>query len=452
METMDRMGTTERLAHFVATLDRSLIPQAVRHQAARCLVNWAACATGSGRHPAVGNALTALRPFIGAAQAGILGTDVRVDALHAALLNGISSHVQDFDDTHPATLVHPSGPVLSALLALAEIQPMDGKSFVDALICGIEVECRIALGVSPEHYGAGWHITSTVGGFGAAAAAGRALKLDTLHLAWALSIAATQASGVREMFGTMCKSLHPGMAAQHGLRAAMLAAAGFTSSTKGIEAPRGFAHVLSTQPHLEDSVEALGERWEILANSFKPYACGLVIHPVIDACLALHQQPGFDLANIAEVMLDVHPLVLELTGKTQPQTGLEGKFSVFHAAAAALIDGVGELPRSADAAVQDPATVSLRAKVRARVQDGLREDEARAAILMRDGRRLEYHVAHALGSNERPMSDRDLDAKFRSLVQEVLPEKQTRDALALCWNIDALPDAAAVARTLMLRH
>jgi len=449
MLMMKTMRTTEQLARFVTTLDRTAIPQAVRHQAARCLVNWAACATNSGRHPAVSNALTALRPFMGAAQAGILGTDVRVDALHAALLNGISSHVQDFDDTHLATLVHPSGPVLSALLALAETRPMDGKTFMDALICGIEVECRIALGVSPEHYGAGWHITSTVGGFGAAAAAGRVLKLDELHMAWALSIAATQANGVREMFGTMCKSLHPGMAAQQGLRAALLAAAGFTSSTKGIEAPRGFAHVLSTQPHLEDSVNGLGEHWEILANSFKPYACGLVIHPVIDACLALHHHPDFDLALIEKVMLEVHPLVLELTGKLQPQTGLEGKFSVYHAAAAALIDGVGTARQFTDVAVQDPATISLRAKVQARAQSGIREDAAKVAIVMKDGRRLEYHVEHALGSIQRPMADRDLDEKFLSLVREVLPEKQTQDALALCWSIDSLPDAAAVATSLM---
>lgn len=442
-------GTTEQLARFVTRLDRTTIPKAVRHQAIRCLVNWAACATGSGRHPAVCNALAALRPFVGPAQAGVLGTDIRVDALHAALLNGISSHVQDFDDTHLATLVHPSGPVLSALLALTETRPVDGSTFLDALICGIEVECRIGLGISPEHYDAGWHITSTVGGFGAAAAAGRVLMLDEMHMAWALSIAATQASGVREMFGTMCKSLHPGMAAQHGLRAAFLAAAEFTSSTQGIEAPRGFARVLSTRPHLEDSVKGLGAHWEILANSFKPYACGLVIHPVIDACLTLHRHPGFELASIEEVMLDVHPLVLELTGKLQPQTGLEGKFSVFHAAAASLIDGIGDSRQFTDAAVQDPATISLRAKVRAQAQSGIREDEARVAIVLKDGRRLEHHVEHALGSIHRPMSDRDLDRKFRSLVHGILPEHQVQEALDMCWSIDSLPNAAVVAKTLM---
>jgi 2-methylcitrate dehydratase PrpD len=443
------MKTTETLARFVVGYDSARIPQAVRHQAIRSLVNWSGCALGGARHPAVENALAALRPFIGPAQASIIGRRERVDALHAALFNGISSHVLDFDDTHLATLVHPSGPVLSALLALAQCHPIDGKTFVDAIVFGIEVECRVAMGVCPAHYDAGWHVTGTAGGFGAAAAVGRALKLDETQMAWAFGIVATQAAGLREMFGTMCKSLHPGRAAQSGLSAVLLARAGFTSSTRAIEAPRGFAHVLSTAPHLADTTDGLGKEWETLANSFKPYACGLVIHPVIDGCLALKSQRSFELDEIEQISLRVHPLVLELTGKTQPVTGLEGKFSVFHSAAIALLEGVSLARHYTDEAVRDSAVIALRERVTAHPQAGIREDEAHIAVKLKGGRTIEYHVEHTLGSIERPMSDRDLDDKFRDLASDVLTPDRMEQALALCWHADTLTDAGEIGNSLM---
>jgi 2-methylcitrate dehydratase PrpD len=439
------MKVTETLACFAAGFDLSSAPGEVRHQAVRSLVNWAGCALGGAAHPAVARAWQAFQPFMGIGRASVLGRPGRVDAPHAALLNGISSHVLDFDDTHLGTLVHPSGPVLSALLALAQHQPMEGRRFVDAMIVGIEVECRVAQGVCPEHYDMGWHVTGTAGGFGAAAAVGRALGLDEQRMAWALGIAATQAAGLREMFGTMCKSLHPGRAAQGGLGAALLAQAGFTSSTQAIEAPRGFAHVLSRQPHLADTVERLGERWALSTNSFKPYACGVVIHPIIDACLALRQQPGFDAREIASVSMQVHPLVLELTGKTAPCTGLEAKFSVFHAAAIALVQGVSNVGQYTDEATQLPAVVALRQRIEAHVRPDIREDEVHLAVTFTDGRTVEYHVDHALGSIERPMTDDDLSAKFLALADGVLPAHQVRTALDGCWRVEGLPDVAALA-------
>ena len=375
----------------------------------------------------------------------LLGRSERVDALHAALLNGISSHVLDFDDTHLATLVHPSGPVLSALLAYSQYRPMSGKAFIDALVCGIEIECRIALGIYPSHYDVGWHITGTVGGFGAAAAVGRAMKLNEEQLAWSLGIAATQASGLREMFGTMCKSLHPGRAAQSGLSAALLASSGFNSSCRAIEAPRGFASVLSPKCDFAAMTNQIGERWEILSNSFKPYACGVVIHPIIDGCIALHQRREFDLESIEQICLHVHPLVLELTGKTEPQTGLEGKFSVYHSAAKALIDGVSSPLHYTDAAVQDARATALRRRIVARARTDIREDEARITVKLKDGRLFEHHVEHALGSKEHPMSNSDLSAKFHDMARGILPVAQAQSALDLCWSVESLEDVAQFA-------
>ena len=444
------MGITESLARFIVETPSDAIPAKVRREALRSLVNWAGCALGGSRHPAVEAALAALAPFAGAGRASVLGRSERVDVLHAALFNGISSHVLDFDDTHPGTLVHPSGPVLSALLALAQHHSISGADFLDAIVMGIETECRVAQVVGDAHYAIGWHVTGTAGGFGAAAACGRALKLDTLHMTWALGIAATQAAGLREMFGSMCKSLHPGKAAQNGLGAVLLAQAGFTSSTQSIEGPRGFANVMSSEPHEDRLLDGIGERWETLNNTYKPYACGLVIHPVIDACVAAHASGKVAPGDIDRVLLQANPLVLELTGKARPTTGLEGKFSVYHAAAMVLIEGCSVSSHFTDAAVNRPEVTALRERVTVESMVDLRVDEARATIVLRNGTRWEHHVEYALGSLGRPMSDDDLNGKFRLLAVKVLSEDHAERALATCWAAGSLAKAEEIAEALSL--
>ncbi|HEY4373735.1 MAG TPA: MmgE/PrpD family protein [Burkholderiales bacterium] len=442
------MSTTQILAQFIAGYDAGKIPAEARTLAVRSLINWAGCALGGARHPAIESALEAFRPFFGAPKATIIGRAERADALHAALLNGISSHVLDFDDTHMATLVHPSGPVISALLAAAQFHPISGRAFVEAIVVGIDVECRVARSVFPQHYDAGWHITGTAGSFGAAAAVSRALGLDEKHVSWALGIAATQAAGLREMFGTMCKSLHPGRAAQGGLGSALMARAGFTSSERAIEAPRGFAHVMASAQHFEAAVEKLGQRWEILTNSFKPYACGVVLHPVIDACIALRVEHTLDPALVERVDIRAHPLVIELTGKTAPATGLEGKFSVFHSAAIGLLnDKVGSRHYS-DEVVRHADVVALRQKVKVEIDTSIAEDESDVTVHLKDGRRFHQHVDHALGSVDRPMLDGDIDLKFRDLADGVLAPRQVDEALTLLRSIEKLEDASAIGEVL----
>src|ERR1044072_1424383 len=186
------MTLTRTLAKFVVEHEAAAIPQSVRHEAARSFLNWAGCAVGASRHETVESAIRALSPFSGPAQATVLGRSDRLDIMHAALMNGITSHTFDFDDTHLKTVIHPSGPVASALLALAERQPVSGEAFLHAFVLGVEVECRIGNSVYLEHYDVGWHITGTAGVFGAAAAAGRLLGLNEQQMVWALGIAATQ--------------------------------------------------------------------------------------------------------------------------------------------------------------------------------------------------------------------------------------------------------------------
>jgi 2-methylcitrate dehydratase PrpD len=437
---------TRHLARWLVETPPDAVPEAVRQSAVRSVLNWMGCAVGGSRHETIERAVAALKPFSGPPQAGLVGRTERFDIMHAALFNGMSSHVFDFDDTHLKTIIHPAGPVASALLAMAEWRPVSGAAFLHAFILGVETECRIGNAVYPAHYDVGWHITGTAGVFGAAAAAGRLLGLDERQMTWALGIAGTQSAGFREMFGTMCKSFHPGRAAQNGLASALLARQNFTSSDRVLEAPRGFANVMSVKRNLDEVTRDLGGTWETALNSYKPFACGIVIHPAIDGCIALRDAHGLAAQDIARIDLTVDPLVLELTGRKTPRTGLEGKFSVYHSCAAAIIRGAAGESEYSDASVRDPAMIALRDKVHAVAEDTIREDEAIVRITLNDGRVLEKHVDHAIGSLERPMSAAQLEAKFDALVRAVLPAARGDALRDLCWRIESLGDAGDLAR------
>ena len=440
------MEVTRKLAQFIVDCTRDTVPEEVRHEARRSVLNWLGCAIGGSRHDTVKRALAALGPYSGPKQATVLGRRDRLDIMQAALMNGITSHTFDFDDTHLKTVIHPSGPVASAILALAETRPVSGADFLHAFILGVETECRIGNAVYPSHYDVGWHITGTAGVFGAAAAAGKLLRLNVQQMTWALGIAATQSAGLREMFGTMCKPFHPGNAARNGLLAALLAQKNFTSSNQGIEAPRGFANVLATGRDYAQITDWLGETWETALNTYKPFACGIVIHPAIDGCIQLRNEHKLRADDIESVSLRVHPLVLELTGKKTPQVGLEGKFSVYHSSAVAIIHGAAGEAEYSDACVRDPKVIALRDRVTAAVDKAIHEDQVHVTIRMRDGRSYEKFVEHAVGSLSRPMSDADLEAKFRGLAKGILPAVQADGLIGLCWKIDTLRSAAEIAR------
>jgi 2-methylcitrate dehydratase PrpD len=229
---------TRILAQFASGHPSRGWNEAVEREAHRTLLNWVGCAIGAARHPTLEAALAAMQELAPAPQASVLGRHERVDMASAALLNGISSHTFDFDDTHLKTIIHPAGPVASAALALAEHVGCSGRQLVDALVLGIDVACRSGNMVYPEHYDRGWHITGTTGMLGAAAACARLLGLDVERTTMALGIAASQPTGVREQFGSMTKPFHPGAAARAGLVAALMAklAAFDTCQEKGDQA------------------------------------------------------------------------------------------------------------------------------------------------------------------------------------------------------------------------
>jgi len=225
---------TKQVANWAVNLSPSSLPQAVSTAAQRSLYNYIGCTIGGSHHPTVSKAHRALSPFFGPAQASLLGTSQKTDAQHACLLNGIASHVHDYDDTHLATIIHPTGPVASACLAYTQYAPIPitGPALLTAIVAGIEASCKLGLAVWPAHYDIGWHITSTTGGIGAAIAVGKLLSLSETQMAHAIGLASVQVIGLREMFGSDTKSFHPGRAAQAGFLAAVMAGNGFTSSER----------------------------------------------------------------------------------------------------------------------------------------------------------------------------------------------------------------------------
>jgi 2-methylcitrate dehydratase PrpD len=248
------------------------------------------------------------------------------------------------------------------------------------------------------------------------------------------------------MFGSMTKSFHPGRAAQNGMLAALLAEKGYTSSLHGIEAKRGWANVLSTEQHYDAITGNLGKTYEIFRNSYKPFACGLVVHAVIDGCIRLRDENKLTPDMIDRIDLAVHPIVLELTPKRNPRTGLEGKFSVYYAAAIAIIAGQAGEAQFSDAAVTDPVAVGLRDRVDTTVDKSLAQDQARVTIKLRDGRVLSRFITHAVGSVEVPMTNPQLEAKFTNLVTGILPDDSARHLIDLCWNVERAGDAGDIAR------
>ncbi len=439
------MSETKALASYVVSSRFEDIPQDVSHEARRAILNYVGCAVGGSIHPAMDITLRALGPFAGKATASILGRAERIDPLHASLLNGISSHVHDYDDTTPQNYIHPTSPVASALFAYASANGISGHDFLHAFIVGFEVESHVGNAVYPAHYDAGWHITGTAGVFGAAVAIGKLLDLGTQEMVWATGLAATQAAGLREMFGSMAKSLHPGRAAQNGYSAALLAQAGFTAGEHSIEGPRGFAAVQAARYDLSKITAGLGVDYQLRANTYKPFPCGIVNHPSIDGAIQLHHEHRIDPATIEGVTLRVAPLVLDLCNQRQITRGLQGKFSVYHGAAVGLVRGKAGLQEYTDEAVNDPQIKRVRELVTAEGDASLTEDQAHVEVQLAGGRKIARLVEQSLGNIRRPMSDRQLEEKFRDQAVLALPAAQVEKLIELCWRIDTLEDAGELA-------
>ncbi len=430
------MGATRDIAEFAVRTQYKDLPAAVVHEAKRDIINVLAVGLYSARDPSLQHLISLFKEEGGNPRASVWGAGFKTTLANAALANGYTAHLEDYDDTHFPTVVHPTAPTLPAAYALAEESGASGQDLIAAVALGVEVCCRVCLSVYPWHYDAGWHITGTMGVFGGAIAAAKILGLNVDQTVCALGIAGTQAAGVREAFGTMTKAMHPGRAAQAGLNAALLAQKGFTAAPEILEGRRGVLAVMSTEHDLSRLTEGLGTRWEIFNNGLKPYSCGVVSHAAIDAAIALNARPGFDPTAVKGIEAVVHPLVPELMGRMEPDVGLAGKFSCAHCISVGLVDGAAYPAQFTDARVKDPLLTSLRRKVKFTIDSSKAEDQVTLRLTLKDGSVLEHTVEHATGSPQNPLSDQRLTGKFLTLVTPTLGDAPAQALLDRLWRLE----------------
>jgi len=434
------MPQTKELASFIASSRLNDIPRDVIHEAKRSLLNFVGCAVGGSLEAAVETAIRALSPYSGERLAQLLARKEQFDPLYASLINGISGHVYEYDDTTPMNYIHPTPPVASALFAYASANGVSGADFLHAFLMGFETESRIGNAIYPAHYEAGWHITATAGVFGAAAGIGKLLSLSIQETVWAIGLAATQASGLREMFGSMAKSFHAGHAARNGYLSAVLAKSGFTAGEHGLEGPRGFAAVLASQYDLSKITAGLGKDFQIRYNTYKPYPCGIVVHPTIDGCIDLYRDFRPSPESIKSVRVRVAPLVLDLCNKREITQGLDSKYSIYHSAAVGLVRGKAGLQEYSDEAANNSLIRRVRERVTAVADSSITEDQSHIEVELENGQKLSRFVEQSLGNLRKPLTDRQLEDKFRDQATGRLPGTQVDRVIELCWQLDTVQD------------
>lgn len=439
---------TSRITDYIVAARWSDLPQNVRRETLRSFVNILGCTIGGARHEVVDIADRTLGEYAGAPHATVIGRGRKADALHASLINCVSSSIYSYDDTHAEAVVHPTGPVATAALALTERRPANGADFLLACALGIEFVCRLskAISVPPAKGTVAWSQTGVAAGIGAAIAAAKLLQLDATRMQYAIGIALSQAAGFRVMHATMVSSFMPAQAAQMGLRAAVLAERGFTASPAALEGKYGFFEVFAESPHLPSLVDGLGERFEILRNTYKPYPCGIVIHPIIDACLQLRREHAIDPAQVDSVRIKASPGAMALCDRRNPQNELQAHVSLYHWTAAVLIRGTARIAELQDPTVQDPAIIAFQDKVTTQLDDSLKADATEVTITLKDGSNRTCRIDHCIGSATNPMTDEQLTQKFSDMAEPVIGTARTREMVERTWAVEAAADVGDLAR------
>jgi 2-methylcitrate dehydratase PrpD len=437
-------SVTEEFCAAMLGAARGPLAPAVERAASRTLLNVLGTAVSAAGSDAVRVLLATADELGGAGHVAVPGLARTLDPYWAALAIGTAAHLDDFDDTHLATVIHPGAASVAAVLSLVPETAPSGAAFLGAFAAGCEAQLRIGCAVSPAHYDHGWHITGTCGVFGAAIAASALLGLDTQATARALSLAATMTAGHREAFGTMTKPLHAGKAAANGVLAARLAAAGLAGPADPL-GPGGVLEVLAASVD-RDALGlgwAAGHQWELELNTFKTYPCGVVAHPAMDAAIIasarIAELGGHE--QISGITLRCNPLVPELMGLEQPDDGLRSRFSARHGVAAGLLYGRAGLAEFSDAAATAPEIARLRALIALEVDPAVARDAAVLRVSLRSapGREpegewpaVDVAVEHTRGSAARPLTDDELLGKVRALFGPVLGERaadRARDAI-----------------------
>jgi len=437
---------TRTLAERACAVAYDALPEEVRELARQCLLDYLGVGLAGADDELVHILLTELSEAGGAAQAGVIGHGARLPVLSAALVNGAIAHALDYDDVNLAMPGHPSVAILPALLALAEERKASGRQVIAAFVAGYETCCRIGMALRPGHYNRGFHATGTVGAFGAAAACSHLLGLDAEATARALGIAGTQSAGLKSQFGTMCKPFHAGRAAQTGLLAARLAARGFSSRADLVECAQGFAATHSPDFVPEKALAEPKRGFHIHNNLFKYHAACYMTHAPIECGRQLREQ-GVAPADIAAIDLRLHHATDKVCNIPAPTDGLEAKFSLRQTVAMAL-SGVdtASLGAYSAATATDPALIALRERVTFDFREDFPEAGAEIEIALKDGRKLAASFDAGVPMADIAAQGRRLAEKFDALAAPVVGAARARELREAVLGLDALADAAVLAR------
>jgi len=440
----------ETLASFAHAIRPGELPPRVAHEGKRSLLNFIGTAIGVAYSPVVESAVRVLEPFSGSHLASLIGRHERIDPLSAAFVNAISGNLLDYDDTHLKTVIHPTAPVAPPVLALSEARGYSGAAALTAFALGAEVECRIGNSVTGGHYARGWHITATCGVFGGALATAHLMQLPAAKIAHALGIAASQSAGIVENLPTEAKNVGMGNSARGGLLAALLAAEGYDAAARAIEGPLGWAHATGDQPDLDEIVGGLGERWELLENTYKPYPSGIVMHAIVDACLDLKARHRIEPKDIASVTVAGDRL-LHARGDRVVRNEKDARVSIHYSVAAPFLWGGFGVTELDPGRVMSSESAALRAKVKPVLDESMPQGAARVAVTLANGTVHETTVDAARGSLQKPMSDAEIEAKVLDLVRQAGTGLDAERIIGSVWALDSADSVNALMASTVAR-
>lgn len=442
------MLLSQRLTEFMSKTKYEDIPTKVLEEAKHCFIDCLGCMLAGAKEPVAGIIVNYVETMGGNPDASVIGHNLKTSVYNAAMANGVIGHALDYDDMSASLIGHSSTVVLPAVLAMGEYKKISGRQALEAYTLGIEVSCAIGRGANPQHYQNGWHPTSSIGVFGATAAAGKILGLSEEKFIHAFGIAASESSGLRENFGTMTKPLHAGRAAARGVLAAMLASKSFTGARNIFEGEAGFFKVMAGNYDLEKIHKSLGNPYEVESPglSIKPYpACGAAFNG-IDAILALVKEHNIKPEEVKKIECGSVPIAKDVLIYPLPKTGLEGKFSMPFCLALALVEEKVTLDHFTDQKVSDPAIVKLMEKTNLYVDPDLAKIGYRGTfntiikISLNDGREYIKRLDYSKGSPENPLSEDELFDKYVDCARRLLPEEKVNRSVQMLKGLPELAD------------
>ena len=438
------MTIAQKLSEFIYNTNYKDIPVEVHRYVKLCILDWLGVVLGGSTEKSGTIIFNSIKEMGGEKQATILGKGIKTNVLFVALVNGTMSHALDFDDTLTVAAIHPSVCLAPAIMAVGEYKKVNGKDLITAFTVGFEIAARIGIAAGVSHYYKGFHATSTVGRFGAMAGVAKLLGITPNIIVNAFGITGTQVSGLRQVFGTMCKPFHAGKAAMDGILSAFLAQKGFDSSDTIFEGEFGLINVYGTETDQQVLFENLGKNYQIVNVAFKPYASALATHSTIEAIKDIKTHDFVTADNVNTIELEMGDLPMSVVNKSDPRHILEGKFSVHHCAALAFIENSVGQDMFTEEKLNDNRIIEFRKKIKTVLNADYKQFETRIVVTTKDGRLFERFIKIPRGLSENPMTFDDMKEKFKGLVSSDISETNINKIIEAIRHLPELSDIGEI--------